>query len=438
MMRAELLQEQRLKLSLTKELTQAIELLQYSAVELQSFLYEQSLDNPFLEIRDYRLKRNYRNLSDKEKQQWIENMSTHSETLSLYLTAQLPALSLPEHEERIVRYVIASLDEDGYLRIEIEEIAERFAVSKQAAEKALQIVQSLEPAGVGARSLQECLYLQLKRLPYRDEFAEQIIQHHFSLFAEKAWKTLAKQLGVDIASLQRVWDLIRTLEPRPGIHYTKEMPHFIIPDMIVERNEEGHWRIFCNDDVHPELVWNQAYEQKVSSCQDEQVQAFVKDKYRQFLWLTKSLEQRKQTLLNIMTVIVDKQKQCFETGFAALKPLTMREVAEELGIHESTVSRAVKNKYVQTPFGTVELRRFFSSAVSSVYADDDAASSVKVKMFIKQLIERENKQQPLSDQKLAELLHEQYGVAISRRTVAKYREQLHIPSSAKRKQYVGK
>jgi RNA polymerase sigma-54 factor len=437
-MRAELLQEQRLKLSLTKELTQAIELLQYSAVELQSFLYEQSLENPFLEIRDYRLKRNYRNLSDKEKQQWIENMSTYSETLSSYLTAQLPALSLPEYEERIVHYMIACLDEDGYLRVNIEEIAERFAVSKQDVEKALQIVQSLEPAGVGARNLQECLYLQLKRLPYRDEFAEQIIQHHFSLFVEKAWKTLAKQLGVDIASLQRVWDLIRTLEPRPGIHYTKERPHFIVPDIIVQRSKEGDWRIFYNEDVHPELVWNRVYEQKISSCQDGQVHAFVKDKYRQFLWLAKSLEQRKQTLLNIMHVIVDKQKQCLETGFAALKPLTMREVAEELGIHESTVSRAVKNKYVQTPFGTVELRRFFSSAVSSVYVDEDAASSVKVKMFIKQLIEQENKQQPLSDQKLADLLHEQYGVVISRRTVAKYREQLHIPSSAKRKQYVGK
>uniref|UniRef100_C5D7M8 RNA polymerase, sigma 54 subunit, RpoN n=1 Tax=Geobacillus sp. (strain WCH70) TaxID=471223 RepID=C5D7M8_GEOSW len=437
-MRAELLQEQRLKLSLTKELTQAIELLQYSAVELQSFLYEQSLENPFLEIRDYRLKRNFRNLSDKEKQQWIENMSTYSETLSSYLTAQLPALSLSEHEERIVHYMIACLDEDGYLRVNIEEIAERFAISKQEAEKALQIIQSLEPAGVGARNLQECLYLQLKRLPYRDEFAEQIIQHHFSLFVEKAWKTLAKQLGVDIASLQRVWDLIRTLEPRPGIHYTKERPHFIVPDIIVQRSEEGDWRIFYNEDVHPELIWNRGYEQKISSCQDGQVHAFVKDKYRQFLWLAKSLEQRKQTLLNIMHVIVDKQKQCFETGFAALKPLTMREVAEELGIHESTVSRAVKNKYVQAPFGTVELRRFFSSAVSSVYMDEDAASSVKVKMFIRQLIEQENKQEPLSDQKLADLLHEQYGVVISRRTVAKYREQLHIPSSAKRKQYVGK
>ncbi|GLH64357.1 RNA polymerase factor sigma-54 [Parageobacillus sp. G301] len=437
-MRAELLQEQRLKLSLTKELTQAIELLQYSAVELQSFLYEQSLENPFLEIRDYRLKRNFRNLSDKEKQQWIENMSTYSETLSSYLTAQLPALSLSEHEERIVHYMIACLDEDGYLRVNIEEIAERFAISKQEAEKALQIIQSLEPAGVGARNLQECLYLQLKRLPYRDEFAEQIIQHHFSLFVEKAWKTLAKQLGVDIASLQRVWDLIRTLEPRPGIHYTKERPHFIVPDIIVQRSEEGDWRIFYNEDVHPELIWNRVYEQKISSCQDGQVHAFVKDKYRQFLWLAKSLEQRKQTLLNIMHVIVDKQKQCFETGFAALKPLKMREVAEEIGIHESTVSRAVKNKYVQTPFGTVELRRFFSSAVSSVYMDEDAASSVKVKMFIKQLIEQENKQQPLSDQKIADLLHEQYGVVISRRTVAKYREQLHIPSSAKRKQYVGK
>jgi RNA polymerase sigma-54 factor len=436
MMRAELLQEQRLKLALTKELTQAIELLQYSAVELQSFLYEQSLDNPFLEIRDHRWKRSGRRLSEKDKKQWLENMSARSETLSAHLMAQLPALSLAKQEERAVRYLIASLDEDGYLRIELEEIADRLAISREEAEKALEIVQSLEPAGVGARSLEECLYLQLRRLPERDEFAEQIIKHHFSLFAEKSWKTLAKQLGVDIASLQRVWDLIRTLEPRPGIHYTKEMPHFIIPDIIVERGaKEGEWRIFFNDDVHPELVWNREYEQQISYSCDSQVHGFVKDKYRQFLWLVKSLEQRKQTLLNIMAVIVNKQLPCLETGFAALKPLTMREVAEELGIHESTVSRAVKNKYVQTPFGTVELRRFFASSVSPVYAEEDAASSVKVKMVMKQLIEAEDKKQPLSDQKLAELLQEQYGIAVSRRTVAKYREQLHIPSSAKRKQY---
>jgi RNA polymerase sigma-54 factor len=435
MMRAELLQEQRLKLALTKELTQAIELLQYSAAELQSFLYEQSLDNPFLEIRDHRWKQSGRRLSEKDKQQWLENMSTRSETLSAHLMAQLPALSLAKQEERVVRYLIASLDEDGYLRIELEEIADQLAISREKAEKALEIVQSLEPAGVGARSLEECLYLQLQRLPERDEFAEQIIKHHFSLFAEKSWKTLAKQLGVDIASLQRVWDLIRTLEPRPGIHYTKEMPHFIIPDLIVERGPEGQWCIFFNDDVHPELVWNRTYEQQMTHYRDSQVHGFVKDKYRQFLWLAKSLEQRKRTLLNIMAVIVDKQLPCLEAGFAALKPLTMREVAEELGIHESTVSRAVKNKYVQTPFGTVELRRFFSSSVSSAYTEEDAASSVKVKMMIKQFIEAEDKKQPLSDQKLADLLQEQYGIAVSRRTVAKYREQLHIPPSAKRKQY---
>jgi RNA polymerase sigma-54 factor len=433
MMRAELLQQQQLKLSLTKELTQAIELLQYSTLELRSFLYEQSLENPFLEIKDNERTEKYKRLHKQEKKDVIENIGTSSETLASYLSTQLSMAQLSPQQRRIMNYLIHSLDEDGYLRIDEAEIANHLAVTVDAVEQAIRMLQSLEPAGVGARSLQECLYLQLVRLPNRNELAERIVSNYFLMFAEKAWKTLAKQLNVDIKDIQQVADLICTLQPRPGSRYAKTESLFIAPDLIVERCDEG-FRVLLNDEVFPQLIWNSSYEKKISRGRDEQIEQFIKEKYQQFEWLVKSLEQRKQTLVNVMNKIVEKQTECFEKGFSALKPLTMREIAEALNIHESTVSRTVKNKYVQTPYGTVELRYFFSSAISLANANEDA-SAAQAKALIKQLIEQENKSAPLSDQKLAELLYEKYEIVISRRTVAKYREQLNIPSSAKRKRY---
>jgi RNA polymerase sigma-54 factor len=433
MMRAELLQQQQLKLSLTKELTQAIELLQYSALELRSFLYEQSLENPFLEIKESHRPETYKRLHRQEKQNGIENISVSSETLASYLSMQLSMIELSPQERRIMNYLVASLDEDGYLRIDESEIASHLAVTNDAVKQAIDLLQSLEPAGVGARSLQECLFLQLLRLPNRNNLAEQIVSDYFSMFAEKAWKTLAKRLNVDVKEIQQVSDLICKLHPRPGSNYAKTDPCFVAPDLIVERYGEG-FRVLLNDEAFPQLLWNSGYERKIRRQQDKQIEQFIKEKHQQFEWLIKSLEQRKQTLVNVMNKIVERQTECFEKGFSALKPLTMREIAEALNIHESTVSRTVRNKYVQTPHGTVELRYFFSCAVSLANTSEDA-SAAQAKAFIKQLIESENKSAPLSDQKLAELLHEKYEIVISRRTVAKYREQLNIPSSAKRKRY---
>ncbi|WJQ00052.1 RNA polymerase factor sigma-54 [Geobacillus stearothermophilus] len=434
-MRAELWQEQRLQLSLTKELVQAIELLQYSALDLEAFLYERSLENPFLEIRRTRV-RQRPSRTERDQKQWLENIGARAETLVGHLLSQLPALKLADREERIVRYLIASLDEDGYLRVPLAELAARFSASEQEMERGLRLVQSLDPPGVGARDLAECLLLQLERLPERDELAETIVRDHFIPFAEKSWKTLSKQLGVSLGELQRVFELIRTLEPRPGIHYSSETPPLVVPDVIVTRKGDGDWIVAYNDDNHPELGWNREYERRIAASSDRHAEQFIKEKYRQFTWLAKSLEQRKQTLLRLMAVIVERQRPCLEFGFAALKPMTMREVAEELGVHESTVSRAARHKYVQTPFGTIELRRFFSNA-ATVKETIEVASSAQVKSIIQELIAAEDRQAPLSDQQLADLLHGRYGIAISRRTVAKYREQLRIPSSAKRKQYTG-
>ncbi|MED5052512.1 RNA polymerase factor sigma-54, partial [Anoxybacillus rupiensis] len=263
--------------------------------------------------------------------------------------------------------------------------------------------------------------------------AERVIADYFTMFVEKAWKALAKQLKISISNLQEIWDLIRTLEPRPGSHYAAADPHFIVPDLIVTKRD-GEICVWLNDEFLPEVIWNHAYEKKVADQQDEQIEWFVREKYRQFMWLTKSLEQRKQTLVLVVKEIMERQKQCLEEGLAALRPLTMRDIADALNIHESTVSRVIRNKYVQTPFGTVELRHFFTNSLSAEN-DNEEASAAKTKELIKKLIEAEDKHAPLSDQKIADLLNEEHQIAISRRTVAKYREQLHIPSSAKRKRY---
>ncbi|OQP18804.1 RNA polymerase factor sigma-54, partial [Geobacillus zalihae] len=388
----------------------------------------------FLEIRRTRV-RQRPSRTERDQKQWLENIGARAETLVGHLLSQLPALKLADREERIVRYLIASLDEDGYLRVPLAELAARFSASEQEMERGLRLVQSLDPPGVGARDLAECLLLQLERLPERDELAEMIVRYHFVPFAEKSWKTLAKQLGVSLGELQRVFELIRTLEPRPGIHYSSETPPLVVPDVIVVRGAEGDWMAAYNDDIHPELGWNRDYERRIAASGDRHAEQFIKEKYRQFTWLAKSLEQRKQTLLHLTAVIIDRQRPCLELGLSALKPMTMREVAEELGVHESTVSRAVRHKYVQTPFGTVELRRFFSNAATA--AGDEAASSARVKAIIEALISEEDRRAPLSDQQLADLLRDRHGIAISRRTVAKYREKLRIPSSAKRRQYIG-
>ncbi|ANB55669.1 RNA polymerase sigma-54 factor [Anoxybacillus sp. B7M1] len=432
-MRAGLFQEQRLHLSLTKELAQAIELLQYSTLELRSFLHEQSLENPFLEIKDHKFVRTPKQSRNGETRNWIENIGKSSETLASYLKAQLHAFPLSAKRRQILHYLIASLDEDGYLRMEMKETAALLSLSEEELEDAIQFLQSLEPAGVGARSLQECLLIQLQRLPVRHELAERVIADYFTMFVEKTWKALAKQLKISISNLQEIWDLIRTLEPRPGSHYAAADPHFIVPDLIVTKRD-GEICVWLNDEFLPEVIWNHAYEKKVADQQDEQIEWFVREKYRQFMWLTKSLEQRKQTLVLVVKEIMERQKQCLEEGLAALRPLTMRDIADALNIHESTVSRVIRNKYVQTPFGTVELRHFFTNSLSAEN-DNEEASAAKTKELIKKLIEAEDKHAPLSDQKIADLLNEEHQIAISRRTVAKYREQLHIPSSAKRKRY---
>ncbi|MBP2240318.1 RNA polymerase sigma-54 factor [Cytobacillus eiseniae] len=328
--------------------------------------------------------------------------------------------------------MIECIDENGYFRAELHEVAAYFNRSAEEIYEYLKLLQGLEPAGIGARHLQECLLLQLRRFEKRHALAEEIVEKHFQSFAEKKWKDVAKALNVKLNEIQEVFDLIQTLDPRPASSFQNEKSAYIVPDVVIKWDGES-FTVSIFDETLPKISFNSAYYKRFSSNQDKQVHRFIQENQQDYQWIMRSLEQRKETLTKVSLKIVEKQRDFFVKGPANLRPMTMKEIADELEIHESTVSRAVREKYAQTPFGTFELRSFFSSTIKTT--SDENTSSKQVKTMIHQLIAEENKQKPLSDQEIVHLLKEKEGMVVSRRTIAKYRDQLGILSSSKRKRY---
>lgn len=450
-LKAGLWQKQTLKLAMTQELTQAIALLQYSAQELSSFLEEKAIENPLLKVEHKNVrsiermtrtrKSNRPSGSSERDQNWIEQIAEKTgDTLQDYLLFQLNLLPITTTEQNVVRYYIETIDENGYLGIGIEEVCTKFEITDQMAESCLKILQGFDPVGVGARNLQECLLLQVeKELSLSSEegrppeqLLKTIISHHFILFAEKKWKSIAKILKMDLKEIQKAFDYVQTLNPRPGAIFQREKVAYVVPDVIV-KVEHGHLTVSLFDDTIPKVTFNEQYFQELASYKDPEVGRFLQDKQNDYQWIHKSLEQRRETLMKVALKIVEKQNDFFYHGRSFLRPMTMREVSEELDVHESTVSRAVREKYIQTPNGTYELRSLFSSSVQTT--EDDHTSSNHAKAAIELLIQNENKQKPLSDQDIVHMLENRSGIVISRRTVAKYREQLGIPSSTKRKRF---
>lgn len=434
-------QRQELKLKMTQELSQAIALLQYSSQELTSFLEEKALENPLMQIehanihmvdprRDRIKKKNKK--AEKDKQSWIEQIGAEHKSLHDYLFGQIHPKSFTDKQLNIIREIILNIDENGYLCTGLEEICGRLNISVEEGEYFLKAIQELEPAGVGARSLKECLLLQVKRLDEPNELAEKILMDHFTLFAEKKWKQLAKELNVTLREIQAVFDLVQTLNPRPLSQYQQDQAVYIVPDVEITWDGET-FTVRVLDEILPKISFNDDYYKQFSAYKDQQVKSFLKEKQQDYHWIMKSLEQRRETLAKVTLKIVEKQADFFLKGPSYLKPMTMKEISEEIGIHESTVSRAVREKYAQTPFGTFELKSFFSSTLQTTSSEN--ASSEQVKNLIAGLVEKEDKRKPLSDQAIAKYLKEEEGIVVSRRTVAKYRDQLGIPSSMKRKRY---
>ncbi|MEC3757892.1 RNA polymerase factor sigma-54 [Bacillus halotolerans] len=429
-------QVQVLKPQLTQELRQAITLLGYHSAELAEYIDELSLENPLIERKETDtppLSYHKTNKNRISRQEAGLQLSNPQKTLQDVLKQQSLDMNLSNTEKKIFNYLIHSLDSNGYLEEDVEEAARRLSVSAEEAEAVLRKLQSLEPAGIGARSLQECILLQLQRLPNRNEQAELLVSEHFDVFAQKNWKALSKETGIPLHTIQDISDKIAALHPRPGLLFaSSEQDMYIEPDIfIIVKN--GQISAELNSRSFPEIELHPQYRPLLSSgaCQD--TVSYLSAKYQEWRWLCRALRQRKQTITRIVNELTARQKDFFLKGRSAMKPLTLREVADCLSLHESTISRAIKGKTIQTPYGLFEMKKFFSGKAEA--SGDGDTSNYAVKTHLEALIQHEDKTKPLSDQKLADLLYEQHRIQISRRTVAKYRDQLNIPSSAARKRY---
>ncbi|MGN7941099.1 RNA polymerase factor sigma-54 [Virgibacillus sp. 6R] len=420
MMKMENKQVPILSVKMTKELQQAITLLQYSTVELYEYVQELSLENPVLELLDVPI-RTIERLP--KNMQTFENTIVERNSLKDYLREQL--IDYPLSKRADVEYLIENLDQNGYLVVDIELLAEENKIEQAALEKSLELLQSLDPPGVGARTLQECILLQLKRLSPRYELAETVIFHHFHCFAEKSWRSLSAKLNEPIHIIQEISLLIQTLNPRPGASFESNLSSYITPDFTVNKHH-GHLQLIFHDELLPQLTLNPF----LNKCKDKEIENYIKEKRIEARWLLNALQHRKETMMNIMEVILNKQADYFLNGKLFLKPLKLKEVAEILNIHESTVSRAVKEKYIRTPYGLVPMKSFFSGKLVN-----SEISTASVKERLKELIDEEDKRRPYSDQSIANELKDRYGIVISRRTVTKYRELLRIPSAAIRRQF---
>jgi RNA polymerase sigma-54 factor len=424
-------QQQSLRLTMTQELTQAIALLQYSAQELTSFLENKALENPLLTVGNptYRAPKKKQ---EKDKMDWIEQIADKSFCFEDYILSQLNIKNISIAQIKIIREIIQNIDESGYMTEDLPELAKKNHIPLDQMEEALAIIQTLEPAGIGARSLQECLILQLQRDHPKNERALAIMKNHFAPFVDRKWKMISKELDISLKEIQDIFDRVKLLNPKPCAGFSAAPTSYIYPDAIIESTESG-LSVRLYNDLIPKVSFNEKYYKKFSTNGDRQVCQFLNDKFQDYQWIVKSIEQRKETLMRVITKIIEMQPDFFRKGPHFLKPLTMKEIAQELDVHESTISRAVREKYVQTPVGTFSLKTFFSSMIQTV--SEESTSSSQVKNAISVMIEQENKLNPYSDQEIVNHLKNKQGMVISRRTVAKYRDQLGIPSSSKRKRF---
>jgi RNA polymerase sigma-54 factor len=352
-------------------------------------------------------------------------------TLGDYLQSQLSVVILPERVRQAANSIIGNLEESGYLTTQLEEIAVAEGLSREEVEAGLKAVQSLDPTGVAARNLRECLLLQLEARGGRDSVAWNIIQDHLKLLESRQINQLAKVLGRPLEHIQIAVHVIRHLDPAPGLRYSGAGARVVEPDVYITKDGDDYV-ITLNDDEIPQLRLNGEYKRMVDREQEpnKDVRNYVKERYASALQLIKNIEQRKQTILRVCQSIVRRQSDCLEGGIDNLKPMMIKEIAEEIGVHPSTVSRAVANKYAHTPQGVFELRYFFSEAVQGPLGS--ATPLLIVKRRVKKMIEEENGSHPLTDEQITARLQEE-GIQVTRRTVAKYREDMKIPSTHQRR-----
>jgi RNA polymerase sigma-54 factor len=371
--------------------------------------------------------------ADQEKRDFMEASITRAPSLAEHLEWQMLLVVDNEKERALAKVIIGNLDENGYLTDKIEDIARSQGVTFQQVEKVLGLIQTFEPTGVGARDLRECLLLQLEnRTGETAKRAYWLVADHFEDMEKRRFAAILKALSCTEDQLREAMGLIASLEPKPGRSFQENETKYITPDVSV-RKIEGEYLVVLNDEPVPKLRISPYYRRLMKdkkALDGQETKKFLENKIQSALWLIKNIEQRRKTIFRVTEAIFRIQRDFLENGISALKPLTLKQVADMIGMHESTVSRVTTHKYVQTPRGLFELKFFFTSGLESVDGMD--ISSLSVKERIRELVAQEPAQKPLSDQKLVEVLNEQ-GLSIARRTVAKYREEMKIPSASQRR-----
>ena len=482
-MKAGISQSTQLKqeIKINPRLYQAMDLLYMPLLDLQQHLKQELMNNPFLEMVEPEEEDDEEEgqteeapqeekASDEidweeillngfdaggrheehEEKEYYEPVTVESRDLGDHLRDQIQLLELTPRQRLLADEFVGNIDEDGYLACPIEEIltsindlvrstAEEMdqdpldapIYNRTELEEMLGIIQILDPPGVGARDLRECLLLQLKDAGLEQSVPYRLVRDCFDELINHRWSEISKRFGISPSDVQKAADEIQKLDPKPGIKYSDTGDNYIIPDLIVEKID-GKYHVFLNDANLPRLKLSKAYQEIARDKKkfEGENKEFISNKLNSANWMIQAIEQRRQTMLKVMNFIVDRQREFFEKGVQYLKPLTLREVAEVINMHESTVSRVTNEKFVQTPRGVLPLKFFFSSGLSTTGGEDVSARGIKAQ--IEKLVSEEDPKHPLTDQAIVNILKES-GVQIARRTVAKYRDQLGVLSARMRK-----
>lgn len=462
--------EQSQKLVMTPELRQAITVLQLSSLELSTYIEQQCQENPLLELKEEEAERE-QNTAVEDKQaesvddpkeydlDWeeyfldssdlgmvrqervldpqdygYENYLYKAPTLFEHLLSQLNMSSCQFRERIIGEYLVGNIDEHGYLRVSLCDVASKLNIDESEAGQVLDLIQGFDPIGVGARDLVECLLIQVNQLGIKDDILKCIIKEHLVDLSKGKINRIAHDLGITVHEVQRAADILKSLDPKPGRNFAS--PHdtrYIVPDIFLEKIDD-EYIILVNDGTIPHITINTTYRSVLSKDKnyDPRTRRFVESKLNAAAWLIRSIEQRRLTLYKVAKCLVELQRGFLDHGVKYLKPLNLKKVASLVNLHESTVSRATSNKYIQTPQGVFEMKYFFSTGLNNSAGTTTSAESIK--KMLQEIVAGEDNRTPLDDQKISELLL-QKGIRISRRTVAKYRDELNIPAIRKRKRY---
>jgi RNA polymerase sigma-54 factor len=449
--------KQVLKLSqhlvITPQLQQAIRILQLNYQELHQEIEKELCENPCLEedtlavpqeadeliqwLRQMRENskdtRMFSEASSEEDQFNYEKYLTRSETLFDHLMWQLKHVGISSVDRKVAEYVIGNIDDDGFLGLSTEAIAKVFDTSVKQVEMVLGVIHQFDPVGVGSRSVSECLLIQLLSLdahPHK-ALAADIIKDYFPLFLKQKPHEISKKMGVEFKNVVQAFQLITQLNPKPAafFHIRQPFEDILKPDVFIKKLHD-RYIVYLNEQELPRLKVSNSYLMLLSKKGNPSDVQYVRERLKKAVWFVKSIEQRNDTLLRVTKSILNFQREFFDRGLNYLRPLVLKEIADDVGVHESTISRISRSKYVECPQGVFELRFFFNPGLQQ---DNRQIASESVKNMIRKLIENENMKQPLSDVAIVRLLNESSGVKIARRTVTKYREELGIPSSSVRK-----